>query len=510
MRFDTSQQMKLGQHMKLAPRMIQSMEILQLPIAALEERIEQELENNVTLEAAEPTPETSEDERTEREEPTQERERELTVDDDAKSDFERLDSMEESYSEAFDNEYSAAGLSRLRDRDTGGSRASALSGDRDAKMEAMANTEGRGKSFTEQLLEQWVFTPVDDRTRALGRILIEHIESDGLLSADLKTIAGRAPQDVAPVEIEELEGALRAVQVSLEPAGLAARDRRECLLLQVDALEADEGGDWRAARTLIADHLDDLVKNRLPRIAKDTGLTMDQIKGAMVQMRRLNVSPGRELIDEAPPAVFPDAIVEYDEDADRYIAYLTDGRLPTLRINKEYAEMVRDRESAKETREFIRRNLTNAQWLIDAIEQRRRTLQRVLNVVVDAQRDYFDQGSQALRPLPMTQVADQLGVHVATVSRAVSDKTLLTPRGMVSLRSFFTGGIETESGEEMSYEAVRAALKEVIEAEDKAKPLSDDSLAGALKERGIEIARRTVAKYRDQLGIPSARLRREY
>lgn len=511
MRFDTSQQMKLGQQMKLAPRMIQSMEILQLPIAALEERIEQELENNVTLEAVEPGADGAEEERVERAEPEPqaERERELTVDEqDASSDFERLESMEESYSEAFENEYSAAGLSRLRELEPGPSRPA--SGDRDAKMEAMANTEGRGKSFTEQLLEQWVFAPVDERTRALGRLLIEHVEADGLLGAPLERIVERAPEALRPLEAEELERALRAVQISLEPAGIAARDRRECLLLQVDALEGEEGGDWRVARTLISDHLDDLVKNRLPRIAKETGLSMEEIKGAMAQMRRLSVSPGRELVDEAPPAVFPDAIVEYEEDGDRYIAYLTDGSLPALRINREYAEMVRDRESPKETREFIRRNLTNAQWLIDAIEQRRRTLQRVLNVVVEAQRDYFDQGSQALRPLPMTQVADQLGVHVATVSRAVSDKTLLTPRGMVALRSFFTGGIETESGEEMSYEAVRAALREVIDAEDKRKPLSDDALAGALKERGIEIARRTVAKYRDQLGVPSARLRKEF
>ena len=164
----------------------------------------------------------------------------------------------------------------------------------------------------------------------------------------------------------------------------------------------------------------------------------------------------------------------------------------------------------KSDRDFIRKNLSNAQWLIDAIGQRRHTLLRVINVVVDAQREYFDFGPQNLKPLPMTQVAEQLGVHVATVSRAVADKYLETPRGIVALRGFFTGGLQTESGEDMSYDAVKAALREVIDAEDKAKPLSDESLVKELNSRGIEIARRTVAKYRGQLDIPSARMRKSY
>ncbi len=181
-----------------------------------------------------------------------------------------------------------------------------------------------------------------------------------------------------------------------------------------------------------------------------------------------------------------------------------------LQVNREYAMMTGDRSVAKRDRDFIRTNVSNAKWLIDALEQRRHTLLRVINVILEAQREFFDEGPQALRPLPMTLVAEQLGVHVATVSRAVADKYVQTPRGTFPLRGFFTGGLATESGEEVSYDAVRAALKELIESEDRARPLSDEALVKALNGRGIEIARRTVAKYRDQLGIPPARLRKQH
>lgn len=518
MRFDTSQQMKLGQQMKLAPRMIQSMEILQMPMLALQERIEQELASNATLETFEPGADRAEiDEiRKESDRDATENERELKVDDDGNaSDFERLDSMEESYAEAVENQYEASALpSRLReewDFGASGVRAARDSGERDGKMDAMANTAGRGASVGDQLLEQWLFAPVDDRTRALGKVLIEFVDDDGYVRTPLEQVADQTPQDLKPVTIEEIERALYALQLFVEPAGVGARDLRECLLLQVDAADEDDPSeDWTLTRRLIDEHLDDVLHNRLPKVAEALGMSMEQVKGAIEHMRRLRTSPGRELVQDTPPAIIPDAVVEYHEDEDRYISYLTDGLLPNLRINREYAEMLRDKDADKTTKEFIKKNLTNATWLIDALQQRKRTLQRVLNVVVDAQRDFFDLGPQALRPLPMTQVADQLGVHVATVSRAVADKHLMTPRGVFPLRKFFTGGTQTDTGEEVSWDAIKAALKEVVDAEDKSKPLSDDAIAKALADRGVEIARRTVAKYRDQLSIPSARMRKQY
>ncbi len=521
MRFDTSQQMRLSQQMKLAPRMIQSMEILQMAMPALEERIEQELENNVTLETFEPdaSPEEAREEIAESRLDDSTDRKPMSVDEkNASEDFARLDSMEESYSEAFDNQYEAR-PSRADDfADSAPS--SRAAGDRDPKQDAMANAPGRAASLTEQLLEQWSLADLDERTRALGRLIIEHIEDDGLLRTPLAVIADRAPQNIpdgphgAPSgrpTPDEFERALKAIHLFLEPVGIGARDVRECLLLQLDAL-ADEGAleHEPAVRTLIDNHLDDLINNRLPRVAADSGLSIDEINAAVKEMARLSVAPGKQLSTESPAPIVPDAVVEYDDEHDRYTAYITDGRLPNLRISREYAEMVRQRETPKPTREFIKTNLANAQWLIEALQQRRRTLQRVLNIVVDAQREFFDQGPQALKPLPMTQVAEQMGVHVATVSRAVADKHLLTPRGVFPLRRFFTGGTQTDSGEDVSWEAIRAAMKDVVDAEDKRKPLSDDAIVDELKKRGIEIARRTVAKYRAQLDIPSARMRKQF
>jgi len=237
---------------------------------------------------------------------------------------------------------------------------------------------------------------------------------------------------------------------------------------------------------------------------------MQRIRAALNLLKRLDLNPGRDLVSADVRPVIPDVIVEYEEATDSYVARLADGVLPHLRISTEAEALAKDKSVGREAREFAQTGIRNASWLIDAINQRASTLLRVVNVVLSRQREWFDYGEQHLRPLPMTEVADQLGVHVATVSRAVSDKWLLTPRGVVSLRSFFTGGATTDTGEEMSWDAIKAKLKEIVEHEDRAHPLSDDALAQELKKQGIEIARRTVVKYRQQLGIPPARLRKAH
>jgi RNA polymerase sigma-54 factor len=211
-----------------------------------------------------------------------------------------------------------------------------------------------------------------------------------------------------------------------------------------------------------------------------------------------------------PEVVIPDAIVEYDDSLEDYTVSLFDGRLPSLRISNRYSLMAKDSKVDSRTREFISNNVRDARWLMEAIEQRNHTLLRVVRAVVSHQRDFFDQGPEALKPLPMTQVADQLGVHVATISRAVNGKWLQSPRGIIALRKMFSSGMETESGEDVTGDAVRAALREFIENEDRTKPFGDDQLTKRLNEKGIKIARRTVAKYRSQLGFPSAKLRKEY
>jgi len=516
MRFETSQSMKLGQQMKLAPRMIQSMEILQMPLAELQERIEQELESNVVLEIAQP--EASEDQPDTPEESSV-ADRELDAGSDA-SDFDRLDTFETDNPDVVEQGAGDDGWRPPRDGETPSRPSARLEGEPDAKSEAMANAPARAASLSEQLHAQWGLAEVDPALHPLGSLLIDKLDEDGYLRTPLDRVADEAPASMQPVDPAQLERALVALQLFLEPPGIAARDARECLLLQLDAMEEDERSSWdesddrgellAAAREIVESHLDDLMNNRLPRIAERTGRDIERIRQALQLLRRLSLAPARRLVSEPAEPIIPDAIVEYDPDADRYFAYLNDSRLPNLHVNREYARMARDRALGQQDREFLRKNVSNAQWLIEALEQRRHTLLRVINVVLDEQRDFFDQGAEALRPLPMTQVAEQLGVHVATVSRAVADKHLMTPRGVVPLRRFFTGGFQTESGEEVSYDAVKAALKDVVEDEDKFRPFSDEALVRELKERGIEIARRTVAKYRTQLGIPSARLRKQH
>ena len=595
--------MRLDQRMKLAPRMIQSMEILQMPLQELEERIEQELEGNVTLELAEPGSSSSSDDGAEmgggfggewdEGGSSSAEEGSLRVgEDSAADDFARLDAFSEFSPESAENAFDTDGGSddgigglsgsnnsawegnaELAGLSESGRLSSRLDGERDAKHDALSNTAARSASINEQLAEQWALCDVDGSLRPLGDLLISFIDDDGYLRTPLETIADRAPAESnggggggggvgvgGPVGVADLERALTAVQLLLEPAGVAARDVRECLLLQLDALELDRasrrsrarrddepaggvGGTggagtgapdsdaqsaesqhastedektaaeeqaWADARAIVEHHLDDLGQNRLPRIADRLKIDVDRVKSAIERLRRLSLAPGRRLVDDPPSTIVPDAIVEYDPEHDRYFAYLNDARVPNVRINREYAQMSRDRSMPTETRRFLKKSLGNATWLVDAIEQRKRTILRVLEAVVEAQREYFDFGPQSLKPLPMTQVADQLGVHVATVSRAVAEKYVQTPRGIVPLRGFFSGGTQTESGEDVSWDAVKAALQEVIESEDRSSPMSDDALAAALKDRGIEIARRTVAKYRGQLGIPSARLRKAF
>jgi RNA polymerase sigma-54 factor len=538
MRFEYSQSLKLGQNLKMAPRMIQSMEILQMSLADLQERIEQELENNPTLELAENEADASTRAEAEASLPTNPAEP-LKIGEDDKAEFSRLDEFEEEHPDAADN---AIEDPRPRERDLEYRPASGGDAEGDAKMEAMAALPARSAPLVDQLQDQWTLSDADEAFKPLGELLISYIDDDGYLRTPLSTIVERSTEMLLPplapggpmtrgIPTEaHLEHVLAAVQLFLDPPGIAARTPRECLLLQLDALAAESapgrddipGELIEQARRVVAEHLDDLMKNRLPLIAEKTGLTLDQIKQTLMLLKKLSLAPGRRLVTDAPSTIIPDAIVEWDPDGDRYICYLNESRLPNLRVNMEYAMLSKDKSMERKDREFIKTNLGNAQWLIDAVHQRKHTLLRVLQSVVVHQREYFDVGPQALKPLPMTQVAEELGIHVATVSRAVAEKYVQTPRGAVPLRKLFSGGIPTAAesgepgtesntpGESMAWDAIKEALREVIDGEDKSKPLSDDALVLELKKRGIDIARRTVAKYRDQLGIPTARMRKTF
>ncbi len=499
MRIDAGTYMRAEQSMKLSPRMIQSMEILQLPTLALEERIDQELEQNPVLELEE----------------KRLREGELkagddveqplvvadTVTEDASRDFERAADMAEQYGESWaQNTTESADYHPTR---TNGS------GDRDGKMDAMANTASRGPGLIEQLLDQWRFIDCDEAVHRAGELLLSFIGDDGYLRTEFEQVLSQAPPEIG---LPELESALELIQTRLDPVGIGARDLRECLLLQIDGLIEAKGREEALvnARRLVKDHLKDIEMNRLPRIAQRTGLDIEQVKDALGALRRLDPRPGTQLAPARIEAITPDVIIEYDPVHDRYVAGACRGRGSGLRINPSYEKLARDKEQDATTRKYLNNNVSNARWLIDAISQRNTTLLRVVNIVLEAQREFFDYGPQHLKPLPMVQVAEQLGIHVGTVSRAVSEKYIQTPRGIFPLRQFFSGGTESSDGQEMSWAAVQAKLKAIIDGEDPKKPFSDDALVAQLREQGIEIARRTVAKYRQQMDIPPARKRKQF
>ncbi|WP_432800207.1 RNA polymerase factor sigma-54 [Poriferisphaera sp. WC338] len=491
------------------------MEILQMTQQALEERIEQELASNPTLELQEPTDDQQNiaEEIKQVERDAKEGERELYVSDDAEArntgdDFERLSNMSDEYADSWTANTGTEDYVPRTPRNTG---------ERDVKLDAMANTAARTASLFDQLSDQWRLIENDSDIQAAGEFLISQIDADGYIRTEIDQLIDLAPDEVKNADL--LNETIGIMQQTLDPPGLAARDLRECLLLQIDnriqqqKQSEDTNGhqvDLTNSRLLVDEYLKEIETNRLPRIEKQTGLSIDEITVAITQLRQFHPHPGRLLADENTQRITPDAIVEFDEDNDQYVARLTSDRSPALQISPSYAEMAKDRSVEKKTRDFVNNNIRSASWLIDAIAQRNNTLMRVISVVLGAQRDFFDQGPQALKPLPMTQVADQLGIHVATVSRAVNEKYLQTPRGIFPLRMFFSGGTETEGGESMSWSAVQAKLKHIIDEEDKSKPLSDDTLVDALKKEGIDIARRTVAKYRKQLNIPTARQRKQY
>jgi RNA polymerase sigma-54 factor len=485
-------QVRLEQRMKLAPRMIQSMEILQLPLQALEERIQQELVANPVLEVGEPgesSPESPPEIVEAAPQAVAEEERPLKVDDQGGAEeFEKLENMSSEWDDFFREDY----VPRQVNSPDG----------RDAKLDAMQNTAAAGATLQESLLEQFSYFTTDPLMRELGETIIRNLDDNGYLRTSLEEIC----QDVrGAAKADQAESALRLVQ-RLDPPGVGARDLKECLLLQLQGPE----GENDLVRRIVAEHLSDIENNRYPQVAKRLGVTMEQVKEAVEKIRKLNPKPGASVSGEVVPYIVPDVEIVYDEKHDEYRVNIIDERMPTLQISGLYRKMLRDRALDDKTREFVARNVRSARWLIEAIEQRRHTLQRVVQSIIKFQRPFLDLGPEHLLPLKMQQVADDVKLHVGTISRAVDEKYADTPRGIFPLRGFFTGGTETAGGETIAWDQVRNRLKEMVEAEDKANPLSDEEIVERFKAEGVELARRTVAKYRKILRIPSSRRRKQF
>jgi RNA polymerase sigma-54 factor len=490
--------------------MIQSMEILQLPTAALEERIEQEIQNNETLEVAEPeaevgvepaaaaTAEPVPSSRTEDERP-------LVVDQDHanRDDFERSYDWSSEYPD-IDDDRSRPSATRIDEAS-------------DRYLDAMANMEDRPETLFHHLEEQLANYDLRPEVRQAAEKVIFNLDANGYLPMPLEELLdpvlpgsdGAQPPDVDPAafrqqQIELLEEGLRVVQ-SMDPAGVGGRDLRECLLLQV----TPEMPRSRQLRRLIADHLEDLAGNRLPLIERKTGFSIDEIEQLREQLHGLQPKPGAIFTSPFVPTVKPDAYVDLAEDGSWRVR-LEDVDLPNLRISSTYRGLLQDPTTEPETREYIKRKINSAQWLIESIEQRRSTLLKTAQAIVDHQTRFLAEGPEAIEPLKMQQIADRIGMHVTTVSRAVDDKWLQTPRGLYPLRRFFVGGTVSADGDEVAWDTVRLKLQEIVQGEPKESPYSDDDLVKELAKRGIVVARRTVTKYRKAMNIPSSRQRRDW
>ena len=499
MEFSQGMSMRMDQRQILTPRMIQSMEILQMPVTSLEERIEQEMETNPVLEM-----------RLERDAKSNAADEYLTGDNaslthDADSagakEFERLEKLAD-YLE--NEEYSSNADSKYRGRIP-------QDGDRDGKMDALANSASRGSSLGEHLLDQWTLMDVPPDLDHAGRYLIEQLDADGYLRTPMDQLARDSG---FPVSIETLLRALRLVQ-TLDPSGIGARSLGECLRLQLDAIEDDEelaeGHNFELERALVTHHLDDLAQNRYPLISKRLNVPIDVIQRAVRRLARFSPHPGRKFARDDAPPITPDATIFLDEETGRYDVKMRRDQSDNLVIRNRYKKMLEEKATYdKTTREFLTDKVRSAKWLMDAIQQRKSTIARVIRVVVDAQQEFFEKGAEFLKPLPMIGVADQLGIHVATVSRAVSEKWVETPVGVFPLRRFFSMGTTDSSGTEMSWDAVKEKIRQIVANEDKDNPLNDDEIVDKVKAQGIELARRTVAKYRSILNIPTARQRRQF
>lgn len=500
MRLSLGQHMHMAQKQVLAPRMIQSMEILQLPIIALQERIEQEMEDNPVLDQVEYTDEPAEfeEEAVNPDAPT-ESEREMVVanDNNNEDDFERLLNMADNLPDEYEE----------RSRPSRGQ----MEAEADRQHDAMANMVSRPESLLDYLDHQLSWFDLSEPLKKMCERIIYNLDSNGYLKSPLEEVLPPPPANVngnidawRAEQLKLAEEALAIVQ-RLDPPGIGARTLKECLMLQLTPglLFYEE------LQVLIENHLEDLENNRLPLIAKKTGFSIETIQEAWEDLRTLKPKPGAEFNETFAPMVTPDVYVDRKEGGG-YEVRLEDTQLPSLYISPTYRKLLQDPETNAETREYIKRKVNSAQWIIEAIEQRRSTLTRVSQAIVDHQTKFLDNGPEYIEPLKMQQIADKVGVHVTTVSRAVDDKWMQTPRGIFPLKRFFVGGTTSADGEEVAWDKVRLKLQEIVDNEDKTKPLSDDALVDELAKAGITVARRTVTKYRKAMNIPSSRQRRDW
>lgn len=480
MKIETSLSTRLSQQMKLAPQVIQSIEILQLPIMALVEQVQQELADNPVLEEVIDTGKDNQDSTQ-----VDESDNSSNKEDSYEEEFKRLGEMADEWREYF----SQTNIRR-----------SNAAEERDQKQEALENTAMKSISLQDYLLGQLSVVEIDESLIEICENIIYSINDSGYLSDPLDEISESLEN---PVSMEVAKKALNVVQ-NMEPPGVGARNLKECLLLQLDKRD----DNYATAKELISHYLEDVETKKYKHIAKQSGFNLETVKQVIEFIKTLNPKPGSIFNNEQVPYITPEVRVDYVDE--KYeVTLVGNNNLPRIYISSFYKDVLTQKDGDLNTKNYIRKKIESARWLIDAIEQRKSTLYKVAVKIVELQKKFLDEGILHLQTLKMQDVADVVGIHVSTVSRAIAHKYMQTPQGIFDMKFFFTGGFKNANGIMESWEAMRQKLAKIINDEDKSKPLSDEEVAAELGKMGVEIARRTVTKYRRTMKIPSSRKRRE-
>jgi RNA polymerase sigma-54 factor len=520
MRTGLSQHTSLRQELRVNPRLYQAMDMLYMPMMDLQQHLKQELLANPFLELLEPEDETPEQATAEKEKEEKDKQDEV--------DWEEI---------------------LLNGFEVGGTK------EQYEQLEYTEPVTVETRNLIDHLREQLQMLTLNPRQLLLAEEFLGNINEEGYLAASLEEIlnsvnlllqghvnSGRSDDEAAEgeeAEYETTEGASPSASVSaaapptafsstaasstssppfytpqeaeemlaviqrLDPSGTGARDLRECLLIQLVELADTSSLTYR----LVSEAFPDLIAHRWNDLAKRFGVEPAAVQAAADQLSRLDPKPGLKYSQQSDGYIIPDLIVE--KIGGRYQVFLNDTGMPRLRLSRSYQEIARDKKKmTPENREFIASKMNSANWMIQAIEQRRQTMLKVMNFIVDRQRDFFEKGIEYLKPLTLREVAEVINMHESTVSRVTNEKFVQTPRGVLPLKFFFSSALSTASGEDASARSIRAKLEKMVSEENSGKPLTDQQIVHLFQEQGIQIARRTVAKYRDQLGILPARMRK--
>jgi RNA polymerase sigma-54 factor len=462
------QTQSLSQVQVLAPQLQQSLQILQAPMLELRNLIQQEIQTNPVIEEEITEPS------------LEERQREA---DEFKEEFERLAKLDEEW----------------RDYMAQSSSYSAKSQEDEERRQFFFDSIVSNQTLQQHLLEQVHGGDLADGDRKLAELIIGNVDDMGFLQTSPEEISANSG-----IPAEDLQRVLAVVQ-TFHPVGVGSRDLRECLLIQLRRIGKEQSLEYR----IVEKHLDDLGKRRFPEIARRLGTTVEQVQKCANFIATLDPKPGQIFTPDPNNYVLPDVNVERIGPGDYQIT-LNGDQIPHLRISNTYKDLMAKDSNPNEVKDYIRDKIRSGKFLIKSIHQRQQTISNIAHEIVSRQQEFLEKGSSALKPLTMVQVADVVGVHETTVSRAISGKYISTPQGVFEMKYFFTPGYQTADGVNMSNTSVKEAIADLVKVEDSKNPLSDKEIVEILSKRGIPIARRTVAKYRTELNILPSNMRKRY